>query len=59
MSPVTTDIDNARFHDYLIQNARKGLDRHLLAITDGRLHLTRKGLFVSDDVMSDLIYVES
>ena len=53
------DIDNVRFHDYLMQNAQKGLNRQLLAITDGHLHLTREGLFVSDDVMSDLIYVES
>ncbi|MBR2101775.1 MAG: radical SAM family heme chaperone HemW [Prevotella sp.] len=46
------------FFDYLTANAAKGIQRHLLEVTDGRLHLTRQGLFVSDDVMSDLVYVE-
>ena len=45
------------FLDYLTANAAKGIQRHLLEVTDGRLHLTRQGLFVSDDVMSDLIWV--
>ena len=46
------------FFDYLTANAAKGIQRHLLEVTDGRLHLTRQGLFVSNDVMSDLVYVE-
>ena len=47
------------FRDYLLQNAQKNIVRHLLEITDNHLHLTRQGLFVSDDVMSDLILLEN
>ena len=47
------------YRDYLLQNAQKNIVRHLLEITDNHLHLTRQGLFVSDDVMSDLILLES
>ena len=46
------------FRDYLLQNAQKNIVRHLLEITDNHLHLTRQGLFVSDDVMSDLILLD-
>ena len=44
--------------DYLLENAQKNIVRHLLEITDNHLHLTRQGLFVSDDVMSDLILLD-
>ena len=47
-----------KFHQYLLDSAAKSISCGLLAVTDGHLHLTRNGLFVSDDVMSDLIYVE-
>lgn len=46
------------FREYLLQNAQKNIVRHLLEITDNHLHLTRQGLFVSDDVMSDLILLD-
>lgn len=46
-----------RYKDYLLSNAQPQIKRGLLALEDNRLHLTRKGLFVSDDVMSELIYV--
>ncbi len=42
---------------YIIRNARKGLASGLTAIDNDHLHLTKKGLFVSDDIMSDLIWV--
>lgn len=45
------------YRSYLIANAEKSLCNGNLSITDGRIHLTRKGLFISDDIMSDLIYV--
>ena len=53
---------SARHREYLLQQARRSLDAGLLAITDtpageSFIHLTRQGLFVSDDVMSDLIWV--
>lgn len=47
------------YADYLMANAAPHIQRGMLAITDGRLHLTRRGLFVSDDIMSDLIHIET
>ncbi len=44
-------------HTYILRNARNSLDAGTLAITNNCLHLTRKGLYISDDVMSDLIMV--
>ena len=52
LSDVETD-----FCDYLLKNAQPHIDRQLLSLEEGRLHLTRKGLFVSDDIMSDLVFV--
>ncbi len=46
-----------RYKNYLLENARQSLGRGLLRIDNNRIHLTREGLFVSDDVMSDLIWV--
>ena len=53
------------YHDYLIKNARRYIDDGLLELKDvgdassqtSHLHLTRRGLFVSDMVMSDLMMV--
>lgn len=47
------------YADYLMANAAPHIRRDMLAITDGRLHLTRRGLFVSDDIMSDLIHIDT
>lgn len=44
--------------DYLRETATPMITKGLLAITDDSLHLTRKALFVSDDVMSELICCE-
>ena len=43
--------------DYLMANAQPHLQARRLTIDDGRLRLTREGLFVSDSVMADLMYV--
>lgn len=46
------------FSDYLLREARPHLCRGLMEQTpDGHLRLTRQGLYVSDDVMSDLVWV--
>ncbi len=53
------------YHDYLIKNARRYIDDGLLELKDvgdsssqtPHLRLTRRGLFVSDMVMSDLMMV--
>ncbi len=42
---------------YITRYAHKSIDAGLLCITDNNIHLTRKGLYVSDDVMADLIMV--
>ena len=47
------------YHDYLIDNAVTSLDTGLLKIENGHLHLTLKGIHVSDLVMSDLIFIPS
>lgn len=53
------------FQAYLLTSARRNLDAGLLTLENTstahgetrNIRLTRRGLFVSDDVMSDLIYV--
>ena len=46
-----------KYRDYLMKNAQQSLRNGLLSIDNDQIHLTRQGLFVSDDVMSDLIYL--
>lgn len=51
-------VDNLfgeNYKQYLLDCAEKNIARHLLTLKDGRLQLTPKGIFVSNDVMSDLI----
>ena len=43
--------------DYLMANAQPHLQAGRLTVADGRLRLTRLGLFVSDSVMADLMFV--
>lgn len=47
----------AQQHQYCMTNAQRHLDAHLLRLEDNHLALTKKGLFVSDMVMSDLMIV--
>jgi oxygen-independent coproporphyrinogen-3 oxidase len=44
-------------HRYCLRNARKYLDRRLLETDNNSLKLTRDGLFISDSIMSDLMWV--
>lgn len=43
--------------DYLMANALPHLQASRLTLANGRLRLTRQGLFVSDSVMADLMFV--
>ena len=43
---------------YLLRMAEPAVRGGLLKMEDGRVHLTRKGLFVSDSVFSDLMMIE-
>lgn len=51
-----TDLPE-KFRSYLLQQAQKHIWQGLLVQADGHLRLTRKGLFISDSIMSDLVYV--
>lgn len=48
---------NDEYRDYLMRMAQPNITNGYLVLEDNHLHLTRKGLFVSDSVMSDLIFV--
>lgn len=45
-------------YNYCLTNARKYLENQLLKIENGNLKLTRKGIFISDGIMSDLMWVK-
>lgn len=42
---------------YGMRQAKPYMERGLLEVRDGALRLTREGIFISDGVMSDLLYV--
>ena len=54
---INLDTLPRKYRDYCIKNARRYLDTGLLELTTQHFHLTRRGLFVSDMVMSDLMMV--
>lgn len=43
--------------DYCMKNAMPHIERGTLSLQDGIIKLTENGIFVSDDIMSDLMYV--
>jgi len=43
---------------YCLQNAKTFIDRHLLELKEGRLYLTEKGIFISDGIMAELLWVD-
>jgi len=47
-----------RHRNYCMKNAQRFIDAHLLQLNNNQLALTRKGLFVSDMIMSELIWVD-
>ena len=60
---INLDTLPQKYRDYCMKNARRYLDDGLLELsvvgnlTSPTLHLTRRGLFVSDMVMSDLMMI--
>ena len=44
-------------HDYCLRMAEKHIQLHTLELHDDTLRLTREGLFISNDIMSDLMYI--
>ena len=55
-------IDMQKFSDkhrnYCLANAKQFINQKLLELKDNRLRITRKGIFVSDYIMSELIYID-
>ena len=47
-----------RFHNYLLRMSRPHLQRHHLEIEGDTLRLTEKGIFLSDGIISNLLWVE-
>ncbi|RKD92283.1 radical SAM family heme chaperone HemW [Mangrovibacterium diazotrophicum] len=52
------DHFQGRFHDHFKQEAKKFIASHHLAFDDGSYKLNREGLFISDKIMEQLLYVE-
>lgn len=50
---------SADYYQYLMNNASPHIKRGTMTVDNGCLHLTRQGLFISDDIMSDLILLPS
>ena len=46
-----------KFEEQLLRDAKTHIDRGMVKIKNGKLSLTHKGLYISDDVMSDFIIV--
>lgn len=46
------------YGSYLLTQSEPMRKRGLLQLTDNRLHLTRQGLFISDDIMTRLISID-
>ncbi len=46
-----------RLYTFCLKNAAPYLQRKLLVIEKGRMHLTQKGIFISDGIMRDLLWV--
>ena len=45
------------YQHHLLSNAQPHIDRHLLTVDNDHLRITRDGLFLSDAIISDLMYV--
>jgi len=45
-------------HGYCMRNAHRHLEQGLLQVDGDSLHLTEKGVFLSDGIISDLLWVE-
>lgn len=54
---IEVDSLQEPFRSFLVRSAAPAISRKLLALDGGRLHLTREGIFVSDSVFADLIYL--
>lgn len=44
--------------DYCLKNVRRYIEQGFVMHHDGKLRLTRTGIFISDGIMSDLMYID-
>ena len=56
--PYVKQTFGTRLWQYAMDMALPHLDSGKLELRDGRLRLTREGIFTSDDIISDLMFVE-
>ena len=49
---------DSRFRNYLLSASRPHISKGSLSLEDNHLRLTRKGLFISDSIMTDLVNVD-
>lgn len=54
---LSLDCVKEKYRTYLLQQASRHLREGRMTLDDNTLRLTRKGLFTSDDIMSDLVWV--
>lgn len=45
------------YRDYLMESAKQSIENGLIEIKNGALRLTRRGLYISDNIMSELIKI--
>ncbi len=55
---INLDKLSKRHYDSCMKNAQRFLDNHLLQLNNNQLALTREGLFVSDMIMSELVWAD-
>lgn len=54
---VRLDALSDKHRQYLLDNAKSGINAGLLRLRNGNIALTRKGLYVNNEVMSELIWI--
>ena len=57
LSRLQTEFGDKLYH-YCLRMAKTHIEQGMLEIQDNNLRLTRQGIFISDGIMSDLLWVE-
>ena len=57
LQKLKTDFGD-KYYQYCLNNAQKFIESKLLITENGKLKLTQKGIFISDGIMSELMYIE-
>ena len=54
--PVIGPNVGKKYLEYIMKEAEKFIDKGLLTLSDNRLSLSHEGIFISDSIISELIY---